>query len=341
MHEPTIVYRGNFQPGIPVEERTSTESQIAATLRGMGCRVVEVQEEAPGGSGFTWEQTVAACKANEADLFLWTTTWNVDPDGGHRALEKMRAGGLPSASYHLDLFWELARQQQLLTHPFFRADHVWTADGGHPEQFARAGINHHWAEPAVFRAHATPGRRREEYDRWPVIFVGSYPYPHPEHTEARRQIIMWLQQRYHGRFRLYRGGIRNQALSDLYASATVIVGDSCLAGRIPRYWSERVPETLSRAGFLVHPYVPGIEDSYTDGEHLRVFEAGDLGQLAGIVDHYLDKPVEAAAIGLAGQQRVLERHTFEHRLTEVLQTAGIDIGLTYLKAVAEQVKAGA
>src|SRR5205823_1986374 len=113
-----------------------------------------------------------------------------------------------------------------------------------------------------------------------LVFTGSHAYPHEEHRNARTYMIDWLKQRYGGRrFRVYTGGIRNRDHADLCASATIIIGDSCLAGKLDRYWSERIPETLGRAGFLIHPYCPGLENSYRDGAHLRWYDAGDMLQL--------------------------------------------------------------
>lgn len=310
-----IVYRGNFQPDTPAEARWSTESQVAATLEMMGHRVIRAQENDPE---WCWDRVVAACQLDVADLFLWTQTWNLDPGGGYRALDELRAAGVPSVSFHLDLWWGLARAVQLLEFPFFRTDYVFTADGGHDADFARNGINHRWSPPAIYEAEIRAGTPSTNYSPWPVVFVGSYPYPHPEHAEARRDVVTFLQSSFARQFRHYRGGVRGGALADLYASAPVVVGDSCMAGRFSRYWSDRIPETLGRAGFLIHPYIDGIEGHYRDGEHLRLYQPGDLGQLGALVRHYLAHPDEARRIARAGQEHVKAHHTYRHRLAAVL-----------------------
>jgi hypothetical protein len=316
---PTIVYRGNFQPD--QAEPWSTESQIAATLETMGCRVIRVQEV--GKEAVPWIECLETVERAEPDMFLWTTTSEIDPDAAYWSLDQMKASAIPTVGYHLDLWWGLSKRQgQLLEHPFFHAlDYVFTADGGHQEKFHRIGVKHFWAEPAVWRKAAQSAPKTE--GQWPVLFFGSLPYPHPEHAEARRAIIEWIRQQFPGKIRVV-SGKRNWEFTQEVASATIILGDSCLAGAVPHYWSERVPETLSRAGCLVHPYCPGIEDSYTDGEHLRLFEANDLAQLAGIVDHLLKNPEVAAQIGANGQQHVLEHHCFDHRFEQlVFPTVGI------------------
>ena len=318
----TVLYRGNFQPEVPEPDRWSTEHQVAKTMEALGVTVVRAQEIKQGA--WSWTDIVKCADEIRPDLFLWTQTWNVDPEGGYDALEDLRRLGVPSASFHLDLYWGVHRQAQLLDHPFWRTDCCFTADGGHDKQFARNGIRHVWSPPAIYEPDAIIGDVREEYT-WPAVFVGSFPYPHPEHAEARRDLIMGLKDRLRGRLRVFSGGVRGTTLADLYRSATVVVGDSCLAGKSPRYWSDRIPETLGRAGFLVHPYVEGVEEHYTDGEHLRLFEPGDLGQAAALVEYYVAHPDEARAIALAGREHVLAHHTYRHRILAVFDEMGIAV----------------
>ena len=296
---------------------------MARTLEAMGHTVIEAQEgyqEDPLAWG--WDRIEAEAHPGNVDLFLWTQTWQVDADGAYRTLDLLRDRGIPSASFHLDLYWGLGRQAQIMEYPFWRTDHVFTADGGHDEGFARNGVNHHWMPPAVYAPQCVKGTPDPQH-RWPIIFVGSHPYPHPEHAEVRGFMIRVLQSHYGGKFRHYRGGVRGQQLADLYASATVVVGDSCLAGKVRRYWSDRIPETLGRAGFLLHPHVEGLEDSFTDGKHLRLYESGDIGQLLALIDYYMARPDEAAEIAARGQQLVIEHHTYTHRMAEVLAVTGV------------------
>lgn len=325
-----IVFVGNFlidrhPPIEPPETRWSTECQVAWTLEAMGHRVARCQEDDPDVG---WAARVDLAKEWNADLVLWVQTWpGIDPPGAFRALDEFGRAGIPTVSFHLDLYWGLGRAPQLLEAPFWRTDWVFTADGGHQDEFARAGINHVWSPPAVFEPDAVyRGAPREEWQRWPIVFLGSYPYPHPQHAPARAEIVNQVGSYFRPRFRLYKSGIRRRDLCDFVASVKVIVGDSCLAGRAPRYWSDRIPEILGRGGFLIHPYVDGIEDHYTDGVHLRLFEAGDMGQLLSICRHHLDTPegqAEAAQIGAQGRRHVLGAHTYRHRLEALLATVGL------------------
>lgn len=301
-----ICYLGNF---VPLE---STETHIAATLEAMGHTVYRMQEH-----GCDW--SAVSIVAERSDLFLWTTTQGQRAPDAFRTLRHLADCGIPSVSYHLDLFWGLEREAKVLEEPFFRTDWLFTADGGHDADWKREDINHVWLPPAIYAPNAVIGEPIADH-QWPIVFVGSYPYPHPIHAPARRELIQILEQRYRRQFRVYRSGVRGQKLADLIAGTTIVVGDSCLAGQIPRYWSDRIPETIGRGGFLIHPYVPGLEECYSDGEHMRWYTAGAWGELWALVDHYLAHPAEAKAIGRAGREHVLAHHTYAHRMEQMLST---------------------
>jgi spore maturation protein CgeB len=44
--------------------------------------------------------------------------------------------------------------------------------------------------------------------------------------------------------------------------------------------------------------------------------------LPGLIDHYLNRPEEAAAMGRAARARVLAEHTYGHRLERLLACSG-------------------
>lgn len=301
----TVAYVGNFGPP------TSTENQVAATLETMGHRVLRLQENAVG-----WD--VIDYVASSCHMLLWTKTWSCPtPDEALRTLGHLERLGVPTVSFHLDLFFGLARAAQVADEPFFRTAWVFTADGGHDDLWAEAGVRHVWSPPAIHEPDCILGTPNDAY-RADLAFVGSFPYPHPEHAAARAQLVRFCQQRYRGRFRLWRGGVRGRDLADLYATATIIIGDSCLAGRVPRYMSDRVFETVGRGGFLIHPHVDGMDELLEDGVHLRTYQHGDFHQLGTLIDHYLDRPDDRTAIAVAGHQHVKQHHTYRNRLERLV-----------------------
>ncbi|MDO8531198.1 MAG: glycosyltransferase [Dehalococcoidia bacterium] len=305
-----IAFRGNFRPRTAAGEPFSTESHVSATMELLGHQVLRIQEDT-----VPWADVPRLCES--ADLFWWTATWHVDFPGGFRALDAIKALRIPTVSHTLDLFVGLSRAPLLDTDPWFRTDYVFSPDGGHDEIFAAKGINHFWIPPAVFEpecylAEPVPGLAQD------VIFVGSYGY-HPE-WPYRRELIDWLRTTYWSRFTHYdhASGMRGHRLNQLYASAKVVVGDSCCPGFTQtHYTSDRFFETPGRGGFLIAPHIVGI-DHLVDREHVVLYSFGDFGQLKRLVDYCLEHDAHLARLRLAGHEHVKAHHTYTHRVKAML-----------------------
>lgn len=294
----------------------NTEVHVSAALRELGHEVLEVPER-----GLDW--STLPIRARRRGLVLWTHSLPGDHAAQLRALGELRDAGVGTVSFHLDRWWGLSlREAQVREDPFFRTDLVVTADGGHADRFQAAGVRHMWLPPAVHGPEVGRGIVREGY-RSDVAFVGGAgDYPHPEWRDERGRLIQFLRDRYGDRFRLWPESrarqIRGRELNDLYASVKVVVGDSCLAGAVSHYWSDRIPETLGRGGFLVHPHVEGLEDWYRNGEHLVTFDLGNLALLGASIDAALEDPEGRQEITANALKLVAERDTYRHRLEEVL-----------------------
>lgn len=307
------LYVGNFEP------EHSSESHIRKALSHNKIDVTSFQEN----NYQEWPLLPAMVK--DHDFVLWTRTgWNppVPPTLQYQMLSAAKDAGVPVVGFHLDKWWDLKRVNQVYTEPFFRSDLVITADGGHEEQFKAAGVNHHWLAPGVSlpECQRTPVYRPELAHE--IIFCGSWNEYHPEWS-YRLELCNWLRRTYGDRVAMYprlgQHALRGQDLVDLYHSSKVMVGDSCLVGNATHYWSDRIPETLGRGGFLIHPKVVGMDDHYTDGEHLVTYNLGDFTKLKELIDHYVDADEERQTIAQAGKDHVLETATYEVRMAQVVE----------------------
>jgi hypothetical protein len=301
-------YVGNFGPS------HSTETHVGQALEANGVKVTRHQENEVDWA--TLHRKVA-----RADFVLWTSTHDYAPPATYpHQLEFLSKVKPPVVGYHLDIWWDLKREPRVFEAPFFRSTMVVTADGGHPDRWATAGVNHRYMPPGVSEFECGGGTARPEFSA-PLAFVGSWQGGyHPEH-DHRRQLVKHLQRRGCAFWpRQGKPAVRGEALRDLYASTTVNVGDSCFAGRIANYFSDRVPECVGRGGFLLHPHVDGVTDGtlYTDGEHLRCWQVGDWGELDRLIDHYTAHPDEARAVAEKGRAHVLANHTYTVRMRELL-----------------------
>jgi hypothetical protein len=226
-------------------------------LEELGHTVVPLQENA-----LDFATVPGLARQHGAAMLLWTRTWDVDRAPALAALAALRAQGVVTVAYHLDRWLGLDREYQLDSEPFFRVDHVFTADGTDPEAWERRGIRHHWSPPGVLGAEArrapqaAPRSRQRRHD---VIFVGSHPYPHKEWAPVRGALIDGFAAHFGRRFAVWPNGrrsIRGRHLAALYQSAKVVLGDSCLVPPVRRYWCvDEQTEMLTRRGWLCHDQV--------------------------------------------------------------------------------------
>lgn len=311
-----VAYVGNFEP------EHSTETHVARALEAQGVKVVRLQEQL-----FGWDPK--AVPANTAFL-LWTHTHGYGPPRTHgkqaKFLESLRRRKIPTVGYHLDRWFGLQREYQVSEEPFFRnTDLVVTADGGHEDEWARIGIEHVWFPPAVSEPECALGTPRAEY-RSDIAFVGSWQGGYHPEWGHRQQLVDWLHETYGDRCAFWprRGehAVRGEPLRDLYASVKVLVGDSCLVGSVHSYCSDRIPETLGRGGFLLHPQVPGITGTrdapFIEGEHLACWPLGDWGELRARIDKWLADDGARTRVAARGRAHVLAHHTYERRMQQLI-----------------------
>lgn len=296
-----IAFLGNFAVDF------SSESHHAKSLEQLGHKVFRIQENRPIND------------TPDCDLFIWVHTHGWKSAGIEKLINKYK-GHVPIVSYHLDLWFGLERQKDLDTDPFYKLiDHWFVTDKLMADWLNKeTKVKGYYLPPGVYGEECYIADEKIEND---VIFVGSRGY-HPEWS-YRPKLIDWLKETYGDRFKHYGGDglgvVRGDELNKLYASTKAVVGDStCINFNYPYYWSDRVPETLGRGGFLIQPYVEGMEDWYRDGEHLVNYEYNDFDQLKKLIDYYLENDSEREHIRRAGHELVKARDTYKHRWEHIL-----------------------
>jgi len=263
-------------------------------------------------------------------MFLWTSTHDYAKNkrAGEAETVRLLNSAMPTAAVHLDLFFGLRRAKSVAKEPWFQLSTVFTADGDHQDDFEAAGVNHHFLLPAVYHAECELGTPRPEY-KTDIVFVGAHTGSyHPEY-QGRQELVAWLKETYGARCAFWpepgRHAIRGQDLNDLYASAKVVVGDSCFADTATTYTSDRVFETVGRGGFLLYPRIPVLTDKLLDGVHLEYYTPRDYSGLRDQIDHWIhpDQDAERAAIQRAGCGYVRENHSYLNRMREMLEVMGL------------------
>lgn len=306
-----VAFIGNFGAEF------STENDLLDALNRNGVTVTTIEER-------DWHQDRARLPDPDGfDFLLWVHThgWPTSRRGVEQ-VETWKRAGRPIVGYHLDRWWGLRRQSDVYETPYFRLmDRFYVADP-HVERFARAGVKGAvWTPPAVSDRNRLDGQVVIRWSGYEVAFVGntSDDY-HPEHTH-RRDLLAQLRRRFGTAFVEIPGAgkpaIRGGELADIYASIPVIVGDSCLVG-LDTYWSDRVPETIGRGGFLVHPETYWA-DQYEPSVHLETWNMGDWAGMETTIRHALAYPRHRGEVAAEGAHHVRTHHLYIHRVERILE----------------------
>lgn len=314
-----ITFVGNFYVSY------TSETHHANTLESLGHTVHRLQE-----GKATAEQIYTYGEKSDLVIFIHTHGW---PTPGRTELWKVFAWlkdkGVPTMTYHLDLWFGINRQKDLDNDPFYKhIGHFFTVDKQMADWFnENTEVKGHYLQAGVYEPecyfYKVPIKTEYEND---VAFVGSRGY-HPE-WQYRPQLVDWLQNTYGSRFAHYgndgKGVVRGEELNKVYWNTKVVVGDSlCLNFDYPYYWSDRVYETLGRGGFIIHPYIKGMEEHFTDKEHLVFYEFGNFTQLKELIDYYLTHDEEREKIRVAGHEHVKKNHTYTNRWQTILSELGL------------------
>ena len=299
----------------------SSENHHARSLEALGHEVIRLQETQASSETVLDESL-------KSDMFVWIKTHGWETPGQltmREVLGKLKDAGIPSVSYHLDLWLGLQREKDLHKDDVYKyIEHFFTVDKLMADWFnENTSVKGHFLPAGVVADECVMLDRVKSWPQPTVGFVGSKNY-HFE-WKYRPQLIEWLEKTYGDNFVHYGGDglgvVRGMSLNQLYADLDVVIGDTlCLNFDYPEYISDRLFETTGRGGFIIHPYIKGIEKHFELDKELVVYNYGDFDDLKAKIDFYLSHPQERDAIRLAGHNRTKSQHTYTHRWKTILET---------------------
>lgn len=309
-----FIFVGNFQVDY------SSENHHAQSLEALGHEVVKLQEGEASG-----DQILSLALEADGLIFVHTHSWITPGKPMAEVFATLKSKNIPSITYHLDLWLGIERQRDLEQDDFYKSiEYFFTVDKLMADYFIeRTPVKGRYMPAGVFDKECV--MLKPEPVQYDVIFVGSKGYHHE--WQYRPQLINWLRDTYGSRF-LHVGGdgdtgtVRGMALNQIYANAKVAIGDSlCLNYNYPYYWSDRLYETMGRGGFIIHPYILGLEKEFTDGVHLRFYPFANFDFLKKTIDHYIDPTNEAEreAMRLAGHTRTKNKFTYKNRWQAIIK----------------------
>lgn len=268
----------------------NTETWIAYGLRELGHEVVEIDKTTHGCVAV--EQ---ALRQEKPHVLLFAKV----PTEFDKTITLAKGMGIKTVCWLFDLYhgW------RNLNVPQFKADLVFTTDGGNDKEWKRLGINHITLRQGI---HEPEHIMYEAKQKYKVAFIGSAHYP------ERIKLLQFLKETYGSDFHHFgqNGELRNLDLNERLAETSVIVGDS-----VPSrgYWSNRVYEITGRGGFLIHPFVEGLRQEF---DSIPYFEYGNYKDLKYKIDHYLEDDFTRELLRVA-QFKECEKYTYTKRCKEL------------------------
>lgn len=305
-----IVLFGNFS--VPY----CSEVHHAISLEALGHQVIRLQE-----TQITSDQVLS--ESLSADMLIWIHSHGFQVKGRpmNDVLQILKNNNIPTVAYHLDLYMGLQRWQEYQTHDYFKVQHFFTVDRLMAEWLnEHTQTKGHYIPAGVLHEECYDLRLPKQYD---VIFVGSRGY-HQE-WPYRPQLIDWLRNTYGERFHHFGNDgervVRGLDLNRLYGQTKVVIGDTlCPNFNYPYYFSDRLFETIGRGGFLIYPYIKGIEDVFIRNSEIITYRYGDFVDLKKKIDHYVEDNEAREHIRQAGFDRVQSDHTYLKRWEQILNT---------------------
>ena len=233
-------------------------------------------------------------KGFDPDLFLYV-------DSGREGVpDDICRLDVPKVCYLIDT--HIAPEPRLEIARHF--DFVFLAQRAQIPLFERAGIkNVHWlplaCSPELHGGLAAVERTLD------VAWVGRCL---DDPDDRRRRLVEEVCERFP---KSVRAQVYPEAMADLYNRAKIVVNVA-----VKKDLNMRVFEAMASGALLIADEADGLEDLFSDREHLVVYRKDE--DLAPLVRQYLEDDAERTRIARAGQALVLERHTYRARMQAML-----------------------
>jgi spore maturation protein CgeB len=267
-------------------------------------------------------------RASASDWVLFSKIESQDPDLVTRLRQQRFGGGFAQILFDLMDF----KDRIVRGVPWFRRnrmswwipvarqmDIVFLREKGHLERYGREGVKGHYLDQAC-DADESPASEFPPSMSCDVAFFGACSTHRAlvlRHLGRGRTIRIYSDRR---RPWIWRGMLAERAaygsrLAQAVAGANIVYGES-VRSDIHGYWSDRVYRILGHRGFFLTRYAPGLEDFFTNHEHL--VWGHDDHEIAALASRYLADEPARRRIAAAGFAHVRAHHTYDHRARELL-----------------------
>lgn len=247
-----------------------------------------------------------------------------------KAVEALNRLGAPTAFWFIENY----RHMDYFRHMAAAYSHFFHIQGQALEtELDRLGANHHFLPVAAHPpAHRPLDISKQDHERFyaPVGFMG-HGYPNRQSVFSRL-VPKGLPLGIWGTGWPKKGGwkllvredgrrLTSDEVIKVYNACDVVLNlhSSPTAGdgvAKADFVNPRTFEVAACGGFQLVDRVQGLEKLFAPGREMAVFNSED--ELLEMARHYLANPEERARIAQAGRRRVLNEHTYYHRMERLL-----------------------
>jgi GT2 family glycosyltransferase len=325
----TAKVAGPIQPvGAPGELAAAVRDAVRdwALARRFAVRIGPPSHEAAPQWGDTWfghvvqrELERAGHPAKVVILPEWTGAADIRSDA---TLHVFGLSQAPTRPGQVNLLWQISHPDLASPDLYDRYDRAFVASSPFAVRMARRAHTpvaalHQATDPGRF--HPADGGPAHE-----LLFVANS-------RNVRRQILDDLLPTEH-ELAVYGAGwtprlldprylagtsIPNHELHRYYAAAAIVLSDHWSDMRDEGFIANRLYDALASGGFVISDDVEGIEAEF-DGAVVTYRTRNELREL---VDRWLADPDGRRERAERGRRAVLDRHTFAHRVAEILAAA--------------------
>lgn len=297
-----IIYIGDFR------KHYATENYIAYAFECLGVQVIKLEDALVNMEKV--DVVVEELINYSPDFILFSKR---RPKGQTElVIEKLKERGIKTVCWLFDIYigFTADRLERVYNKIApLNCEYIISTDGGHDKEWAELGYKHFCVRQGI---HEPEAKMIDNAKDWDVIFIGT------NYIIERGLLMARIKNKFKDRFKWLgtNGDIRGMELNEIIGRAKIVIGDSFPS---KNYWSNRVYEILGRGGFLIHPYVEGLEKEFEIGKHLVCYKHGDADDLIDKINYYLEHPEEREKIKQAGFEFVKNNYTYQKRCKQVLE----------------------
>jgi GT2 family glycosyltransferase len=312
---------GSFRPRLPAELPTALEDWLLKPRIGIRIGVPDWDRGANWGDlHFARHLQRALRRRGWPTRLHLRPAWNSWPAARDDvSLHLFGLAEAPLRPGQLNILWHISHPDRATPELYERYDLVFVASHSFAswiEEQVRVPVKplHQATDPARFRAEPT-GPRHE------LLFVGNS-------RRVRRHILEDVLPTEH-ELAVYGTGwspdlldprylagelVPNDQLGAYYASAAIVLSDHWPDMQAEGFMSNRLYDAAAAGAFVISDEVDGLESEFDGG----IVAYHDADHLRMLIDHYLDHPDERRALAERARRAVLERHTFDNRVRELV-----------------------